>query len=69
MKGDLIMKKPRVSENTLDMFKDLIQSYSTLLEQIEEEDEFMDRMRQSRILDCEQAIVEIEKLTGNDVVD
>lgn len=69
MKGDLIMKKPRVSENTLDMFKDLIQSYSTLLEQIEEEDEFMDRMRQSRILDCEQAIVEIENLMGSDVVD
>lgn len=59
------MSNIKVSDNLLDMFKDLIQSYSNLLEQIEEEDEFMDRMRQSRVIDCEQAIAEIEELVDN----
>ena len=55
----------KVSDNLLDMFKDLIQSYSNLLEQIEEEDEFMDGLRQSRVMDCEQAIAELEELIEN----
>lgn len=57
-------KQYKVTELQLDSFKDLIDSYLKLLEQIKEEDEFMDNLRQSRIMDCESALIEIKSIRG-----
>ena len=54
----------KITELQLGILKDLIVSYSVLLENTKEEDEFMDGLRQSRIMDCEDAILQIQRLQG-----
>ena len=54
----------RITENQLSLLKDIISSYEALLESIKEEDEFMDNLRLSRIMDCEDALLQIQRLRG-----
>lgn len=56
----------KVSESFLACVKDCLEAYTNTLSFIEEEDEFMNNLRESRLYDCETLLLDINNMLNKE---